>query len=728
MEVVFVLDFRLNRALLLLFRLVSECNERDFDSLRSDADGYKPIVQLTCKKLILQDNTQYPNCKYGDHSTPSEQCLHVCRRFTIGVGSKQSQTQKCFCCDRPSVRVRRSSRRKQTANVASTVVPRNITQQLNNTTFTRGPLKNVIAVGGLSILAFLINFVVMVKLCCSPLTVIDLFATALFFFNVILSLYGLSMGFYLFYPSLEKYTWYCQFFTSIKLFSLGSSLYTMVFLMFHRPIRRSSGESGRDEMEEGKKKAAKRDAIFKGIVFLLEAVMLAGVLSVLSWIKTRNWRKMCVIITPYGSVEGLLHGIEVWYIVLSGMLVSWYFGNYLYRKYKILKAYREKLKRQEEEEDDMDNGVCDEPDEPEIAPYIIRDFPIFILIAISFTVWLAGLIISSPGYSYTTSETAPIARICSLILPIIIQPFVYVIRDTWLFKCFCCRQGKHRTNTVEEIKLNKSPSDDSQGSQEASNNNLELTPLDNTGAPQPPIAKVEQTDQSDDDDASENDPLNKKTKSNDFEVPKVVCRSPAGERTRLLDDTDGKQEPPTIIVGGPEEETSKATLTNNEEDTDIEGRVSRGPTFYPIAEKAAGAGGAKPAVEFKSYTPIKEDTAGEEVKVSNGKEKRKDKINKLNSAGSTGSRDLSSDSSSSHDGTPSDSKTSQKTGTEWDPDRFEGKQSPTDNTNENAIDQIIPINTSVGESNVGPKSETNHTGKGLNKPILTRDNSGSVER
>ena len=122
----------------------------------------------------------------------------------------------------------------------------------------------------------------------------------------------------------------------------------------------------------------------------------------------------------------------------------------------------------------------------------------------------------------------------------------------------------------------------------------------------------------------------------------------------------------------------------------------------------------------------------------------------MNSTDSTGSLESDacsrSDSSSSHEDTLPDKGDRDKP--DWDPNKFEGKPSPTEltklkneinkptnnnnnnninNNNNSNIDQIIPNNTNPNEA-TGPKSEANHTGKRLKKPVLTRDNSGSVER
>merc|ERR1712168_1748860 len=94
----------------------------------------------------------------------------------------------------------------------------------------------MIMIGIISACAVLVNLVVMVKLCLRKRTVIDLFAISLMLFSVMLSLYGIGMVVYLAYPFLRHEVYYCQFFTSIKLFSLGSSVYATLLLIFHRSI------------------------------------------------------------------------------------------------------------------------------------------------------------------------------------------------------------------------------------------------------------------------------------------------------------------------------------------------------------------------------------------------------------------------------------------------------------------------------------------------------------
>lgn len=501
----------------------------------------------------------------------------------------------CFQCTISQKRLRRNI--AATTTFKSLINPTHANISKNS---TRPPVDLrrryllVFLVGGISVAAFVFNLIVMIKLVCSPLTVIDLFGMALMLFNVILSFYGFSMAYYILRPmkapANEKY---CQFFTSIKLFALGASVYTLTLLVFHHPIRRSVDDNIErgGEKEEKENETKKRDAIFKGIVFILEGVMLSGVLGVLSWIKFKDWLHLCAIIDPVGSVENLLFGIEMWYYVLCGLLIVWYVGNYFYRQYLIIENFRINLKRKKngEEEEEMKY----------VTPYICRDFPIFVMVVLSFILWIGGFVVIKPSYNLFSPDNAAVIRICSTLIPLIVQPVIYIIRNTCC--CRICPNKSDKASISDEMKLEckcsgecNCNSGDLDEFSQSKNNNVQMTKFGSTRWSKISEDDHHQSDEEDDMD-DEKTALNKKDRTTTFEIPKVVCRSPNSgsfretpdEETRLLDDVDAAKKPqtpttPTIII---EDETVHENKNLASIDESEEGRTSRGPTFYPIAKK-----------------------------------------------------------------------------------------------------------------------------------------------
>ena len=276
----------------------------------------------------------------------------------------------------------------------------------------------MIMIGAISAVAFLVNLVIMIKLCIRKRTVIDLFAISLMLFNVMLSLYGLGMLFYLIYPFLGVNVWYCQFFTSIKLFSLGSSVYAILLLIFHRSIENSIDIPG-DEKE------IQRHRIFKSIAWVLQAITLSGLLGVLSWIKIADWGYLCIIISPQGTVEQILSFIEVMYYTFAGFSVVWYLMELIYPRCKIF------LKKQINILQAM--FADDKRKEELLTPYLIReeayiarDFPVFFIVFTTFTMWIAGYAVTLPQYRWFSHNTAAGVRVCVIISPVILQPFMFL--------------------------------------------------------------------------------------------------------------------------------------------------------------------------------------------------------------------------------------------------------------------------------------------------------------
>lgn len=292
----------------------------------------------------------------------------------------------------------------------------------------------MVMIGVISVVAVLVNVVIMIKLCLRKRTVIDLFAISLMLFNVMLSLYGLGMVFYIIYPSLRGHIWYCQFFTSIKLFSLGSSVYAVLLLIFHRSIENSIDIPG-DEKE------IQRHRIFKSIAYVLQAITLSGLLGVLSWIKLGDWNYLCVIISPRGTVDRILVFIELMYYTFAGLSVVWYLMELIYPRCKIF------LKKQISILQAM---FADEKRKEELlTPYLIReeayiarDFPVFFIVFTTFTIWMVGYVVTLPTYRWFDPATAAGVRVCVVITPVILQPFLFLTMSRYNVRRFASKREK----------------------------------------------------------------------------------------------------------------------------------------------------------------------------------------------------------------------------------------------------------------------------------------------
>lgn len=306
--------------------MIDSCLEKDINDFLSRASEH-PILQIQCENLSTNDNEFYSNCIYdstasSNNNIPVELC-----------GNEGNEN--CITCRKTVRRIRRSAKQPLNPQTSQKTVVGNSSGNKSNNNVpsdTKGHSNlPTIIVAIISVLALVVNIGVKIKLCIKKRTVMDLFAISLMIFNIVLGLYGIGMVLYLRYPFLKEAIWYCQFFTSIKLFGLGSSVYAMLFLIFYRSIENSIEV----ESDDKENKEKKRQAIFKSIAYVLQAITLSGLLGVLSWIKLKDWNHLCIILEPSNSVEKILMYIEVFYYIIAGSLVTWYLMELIYPRCKI---------------------------------------------------------------------------------------------------------------------------------------------------------------------------------------------------------------------------------------------------------------------------------------------------------------------------------------------------------------------------------------------------------
>lgn len=259
----------------------------------------------------------------------------------------------------------------------------------------------LVIIGGVSLFTLLVNLLLLFGVCKAvEVKLPELFGLALMVFNIFMALYGVALCVYL---SENNTIWeerFCQGFTSLKLFGMGASAWTFLMLTFHRSV----GDGIENE----------REALFKGIVYILEGLMLSGVLAVMSWIKLGNWEYLCIITEPQTTVDWLLTGIELLYYFMAICLVL----HYIYHQIR---------KKRKTEGKKLNTST-----------------PIFLMVFICLMFWLGGYVITLRRYNFFADKMKRVIRVVSIILPLSIQPVIFALRNT--FCCLCrdppCLQNK----------------------------------------------------------------------------------------------------------------------------------------------------------------------------------------------------------------------------------------------------------------------------------------------
>lgn len=443
----------------------------------------------------------------------------------------------------------------------------------------------VASIATLSVSALIVNFVLMTKLCsCQGVPVITLFGISLMFFNMLLSIYGIALAAYL---SQESFSWqkrFCQGFTSIKLFSLGSGVWTLIMLTFHYSINGAGG----------------RDAEFKGIVYILEGVMLSGVFAIMAWIKLDPWCYLCSILFPETIVEWLLSGIEVWYYVIALLLLLRY-PLYLYNHRR--RDPEKKVKRK-----------------------INKEHPIFIMILVSFIIWVCSYVLTVPHLGLFSREVSAVGRVCALMLVTLIQPLIYTIRNS----CCCCTgngspcSSQRKRSVTEDVLLVCECS----GSETCRACDSEFVPRVKYGDTKFTESRKKESPKSNEElykNSKSKDPKvektqeiikkNKKRKNKSgVALPKAVCRSPEIIRDTLQKRSSGTAKDETTREGEDvpllEKTAPEEPNTNPKTPTKIE-RNKTPDESIPLLDDMDG--GVKPPKAMPEMSPLKPGVKGQGI-------------------------------------------------------------------------------------------------------------------
>jgi len=550
---------------------------------------------------------------------------------------------------------------------------------------------SVYAIWGVSGLALFINFFVIVHLCsCGGATnAIVVMGEAMAIFNIMLACYGIGMASNMYWHDTEWKKYFCQGLNSIKLFAIGSSVWTLLLMTFQNSIRTSSPDE--------------RDAVFKTIVYILEGIMLSGVMCVMSWIKLDKWNYLCTIITPTTTVEKMLVGIELFHYVILMLLVI-RFPYYLYKRSRAVEKPPPRT--------------------------VDKEHPIFIIIFLSCLIW-ATVYIYTYKFLILSFEFTAVVRLVVLMVPIIFQPLAFASRNT----CLCCTGpmvccGENSKKPIEDGLLAcNCEGDESCRVCEA---NMEMKEILSDTA-----ENVDETAKSEE----------KKVTINEDKtiIPVLVCRSPVSETKedeKVDCDVTISVNPPTpnpIERKDNENEmnnVSAPTAVQDDDDTteclpltqkdknfdqsttvDGEGRVSRGPTFIPIEPKSKEVKEKKKRIRLlKSKSKKNQDSDDDDIDEEANETDRLVDSNKLNGVEEVKSKDKPRKRRPrKKDGqsgqlirdveTPEKKKTASMDSLEWDP-----SYSYSDSSAGSAVDELAPLPTNTpshyGKTNSNKSSPT----------------------
>ena len=248
----------------------------------------------------------------------------------------------------------------------------------------------VVTTAFLSVLAISLNLVFLFRICLyKPVNLINILGFFLMLFSILLASYGAIMALYL-YKGWSSELRFCQGLTSLKFFSLGACICSLIMLTFQFSLRLTSGEAG------------ERDAVFKGVVFVLEGVMLSGVFSIMSWVKMDDWEFLCCIINPTSHMDKILILVEISYYAILFLLAAKY----------LLHLFRRKKTK---------------------CPYFMEQYyniesTLFVMILLSFFIWISGYTVTLPIFNLFSSKVAAIIRVCTLMLPLSLHPLIFNLK------------------------------------------------------------------------------------------------------------------------------------------------------------------------------------------------------------------------------------------------------------------------------------------------------------
>ena len=538
------------------------------------------------------------------------------------------------CTDSQSVNITTNSKNASVAAFPSCICVREIEEETGDDNFLIFLI--IICVSGFTLF---INLLLIIITCTvNKISLPSVFGTALMFFNILLSLYGVALAVYLMRGYVDWDQKFCQGFTSMKLFALGASVWTMMMLTFHRSVRA--------DIE------TEREAIFKGIVYILEGLMLSGVFAVMSWIKLDKFDYLCVVFEPVTIVDWLLAGIEIFYYFMLFCLVL------RYPYHQIQKKERSGKKR------------------------LDTSHPIFAMVLLCFVSWGTVYIVTLPAYGLASDRIRRLIRVVGIIAPLSLQALIIAARNTW---CCLCRdppcakkkeievpvckctgtetctvcedeyealrhgaqlnygngkvKEKEITKPVKEKKEKKKKA--KKEKKEKKKNKQKLTTTSIT-IEKSPILKHKETsfneigeEVNDDNDVAETpllqDSKQKKEQQKEKEQRNKALGKTSDDSTPLLDDTDGSHAPKAVHDGTPVRSghtTEHPSFVHMDSAVDVDSlpkekppktieelqiknsqepdeRKSRGPTFFPLTEKTDTANTDEPVTKRPTKSPKK---------------------------------------------------------------------------------------------------------------------------
>ena len=257
-----------------------------------------------------------------------------------------------------------------------------------------------------SLITLLTNFFTLAKMCsCREQTVTKIFIMSLLLFNVLLAEYGIALAAYV---SQEDGSWdanFCSGMTAVKIFAMAATVFCLFLLALQRAINPPADPHYN-----------KQEQRFKAIVYVLELLVVGAMCCIMAWTKFDNWDYLCSIWQPVMTVDRLLVGIEMSYYVFLFLVLI----RYPYRKVRV---YFERKK------EDAAFEKKKKKDE--------RNFPVFMIVSITLTIWVIPYIITSPKYQIATLYSAPVVRLCALLFAAALHPPLFVYRHSFIFNKGC---------------------------------------------------------------------------------------------------------------------------------------------------------------------------------------------------------------------------------------------------------------------------------------------------
>ena len=259
-------------------------------------------------------------------------------------------------------------------------------------------LRYSIILGSVSVLALLLNFIILAKMChCQGQSVSKIFGMSMLLFNVLLAEYGIALAIYL---TQEDGTWsksYCQAITAVKIFAMSSVIFALLCLTFQWSINPPDDNYNT------------QDVRFKAIIYILEGVLLSGMICVLAWTKFDDWGYLCHIDVAKKSTDQIILGVE-----------------YCFHSFLFLLALRLPYKRIRRKQPTQSYIKMKEVVESE--------HPVFIMTLSTFLIWSVPFFVTIPKFGLTNSYLTPLVRNFALVFGAVVLPLLFVIRNTRM----CC--------------------------------------------------------------------------------------------------------------------------------------------------------------------------------------------------------------------------------------------------------------------------------------------------